>query len=455
MQAVGKRLAENLLLSAGALNALMLCMLLASVQMNLIDDYITEPGYGTLRWILFFCVVFPACALLRKRPVISCAAVLAAACGLPPAEAAAGRFYPVVFCGALAFWLCQGTVETVVLLRTRQTEITAFAVKEALDTMHTGLMFCEEDGWIILRNLRMQQLMVTLTGRIDRNGMSFFNLLKSGRCRPDCTQLKEGAQLLYRLPDQTVWLFSSAEIRRGRKKYLQLSASDVTERWNISEEIRSENAELRKRGDELMSRLSHLREICREEETQRARNRVHDLLGQKITVLLRSLRQGEEPDPEVLAAFADGLPGELRRTEQISTAAEELDVLTEMMAAIGVNVHLQGALPEDDGMARVCAEICTEAAVNAVRHGFAAEVLLECVRRGESQILTVSDNGEGCPTPLKEGGGLTAMRQKLVPFGGTLEIAPGPPFLLKVTIPVVGADDCGEEVLHDSAADCG
>lgn len=309
---------EYLAEAAGTADTVLLGLLLARVQCGAIDGFVAPSGMFAGRWALFACTL--AAALLAGRSagaqkrVSYLGTAAASALVLPPAEAAAGRYYPVLFCAAAAFWLVRSGTAVLKGHRELRRGISASSVKEAIDRLHTGLMFCEENGWIVLCNQQMKRLMAELGALPAGGGRDFYARLCEGRCAPGCRRVEGGAPV-YRLPDGTVWLFSSHEIQRGRRLYIQFSAADVSKSWYAGEALMRENAELKKSGGELSARLADLRRICREEETERARSRVHDYLGQRITMLLRALRAGGEPDEELLAAFSQGLPADLRELE--------------------------------------------------------------------------------------------------------------------------------------------
>jgi signal transduction histidine kinase len=69
----------------------------------------------------------------------------------------------------------------------------------------------------------------------------------------------------------------------------------------------------------------------------------------------------------------------------------------------------------------------SEAVANAARHGGASEVFVHCRREDDGTVtLTIRDNGRGAPADgIREGHGLTHVRQRLAHIGGELRIAAG------------------------------
>ena len=94
----------------------------------------------------------------------------------------------------------------------------------------------------------------------------------------------------------------------GRRVCVLLTADDVTARWDAVKHLARQNEALEQRGRELRHTIEHLQAICEAEEIARSKGRVHDLLGQRISLLLRALRDGQQPDEALLMDFAAGRP---------------------------------------------------------------------------------------------------------------------------------------------------
>ena len=96
----------------------------------------------------------------------------------------------------------------------------------------------------------------------------------------------------------------------------------------------------------------------------------------------------------------------------------------------GIRVHrrLQGSLPElSPEIELAIYRIAQEALTNAMRHSKATEVSVCLARAMGGLVLKVSDNGQGLPEHIIEGGGLTGMRERAMLIGAdlTIESAPG------------------------------
>ncbi len=66
--------------------------------------------------------------------------------------------------------------------------------------------------------------------------------------------------------------------------------------------------------------------------------------------------------------------------------------------------------------------IAQEALTNAMRHSNATEATVSLAREKGALVLTVTDNGQGLPERVTEGGGLTGMRERAMLIGAELMV---------------------------------
>ena len=355
---------------------------------------------------------------------------------LPLNEKIEGSAFPVMFMLTLGFWLVRCSHRFWMRIQEQKGSLSELSVKEAIDNMDTGLLFCQAqekmDGQIILQNRQMQKLMYTLTGEYQCNGKMFYDALVQGNVMKDCKKGELGDQLTYWLPDETAWDFELYMIKRRGGKFALLTASDTTQRWKAAHQLWQKNRELEQRHQELNTLLENLDNICKTEETIHAKSRVHDVLGQRISLLLRALREHRQPDEVLLRSFEQGLPKEL--TELGTDTGYSLDTLVEVFRGLGVSIHVEGSLPQKEDIARSFSEIAAEAVTNAVRHGYAAEVWITIKKAQKFWTMDITDSGIP-PEQISEGGGLTGMRRKVQLLGGTFSYEISPHFTIHLSVP--------------------
>ena len=184
---------------------------------------------------------------------------------------------------------------------------------------------------------------------------------------------------------------------------------------------------------------------AQEAERLRIARELHDELGQTLTaVALRAEHAADRAGPErnellVLAEIIQRSLDDVRRIsrELRPEALDELGLVNALIALCsrvteqsGIRVHrrLEGSLPElSPEIELAIYRIAQEALTNAMRHSKATEVSVCLARAMGGLVLKVSDNGQGLPEHIIEGGGLTGMRERAMLIGAdlTIESAPG------------------------------
>lgn len=428
---------ENMLQIMVLCQLLILVYLIGQVQQGSSEGYLTISGQCASRYVI--CVLLAVIAVMVSRKVrlwYPLLVIPAAALTLPVMEEIAGSVFPVLYGVSLLFF-CGRSIHVIMMCKGAIAEVlSAYSVKAAIDELPAGILFCNPNGYIILINTKMQQLMTALTNSVLRNGNTFYNkyLLGDG-CLESCEKINIGQDIIYRIPDQTVWFFTRREIVSGKNNYIQLAAVDITEQWNMTVHLQEQKADLEKRSNELKQNIADMYRLYHEEETMRMKGRFHDILGQRIALLLQHLRENKEPDEKQLAVFTDAISNILHEEEFQDGAQQKIDTLRQVMKGIGVALHLTGAMPEEEEMALLYVDIIMEAVTNAVRHGFATAVYVQVEKNSKGTVLQITDNGIPPLKKIIEGGGLTGIRQRLHKYRGALEILTFPQFQLSIFVP--------------------
>ncbi|MDO5695821.1 MAG: hypothetical protein Q4P30_03575 [Eubacteriales bacterium] len=414
---------------------LMMVYLVAQVGLGFDAGYIVASGRQTLRYILFFVLSFFAVIyFMEQRQVLSPLAFTATFFTLPLMEVLAGERYTFYFTAAVIAFIVQSTLTIAECRRLMRYHFSARSVKHAIDTLPAGIMFCRKDGSIRLVNLKMQELMQQTTDMVHRNGEVFYReYLTAENVRPDVHRIYMD-DIVYELPDKSIWLFKRSDTVIERIAYMELTAVDITAEWRATLRVYHQNKQLKKRSDKLKEMTDRLYRIYRQEEVVAMKNRFHNILGQKIALLMHNLRERTAPDDELLHSFVEELRIILREVRVREREGDKLDTLVNMMAGIGVSVRVSGPLPQSKGLADLFSEIALEATTNAVRHGLATEVNINFSRTDDGWCIHISDNGRSVSEEIVEGGGFTSIRKSLAAYGGRLEIRNQPKFEIFIAL---------------------
>ena len=305
----------------------------------------------------------------------------------------------------------------------------------AIDTLHTGVLFCENDGYTLLSNYQMQKLMIAITGRIFRNAIQFYEMLVSDQYESRYKKAELDGQMIYLLPDGTAWMFTKTDIPFRMKNYVHISVADVSGHWNLTTRLQQQNQKLRRKKDELTKTIANLHIFSKEREIENARMRAHDILGQRLTVLLRTIQDENNIDYDLLTSLSKGLLDELKAEKSETRPYDELESIQQIFAAIGVDINVEGQLPDNVEHAGLFVDIIREGSTNAARHGFASKINVVTEATEDAYNLTITNNGHTTTVPITPGGGIGVMRKKVNAQGGNLDIRQHPLFTVSVVLP--------------------
>lgn len=230
-----------------------------------------------------------------------------------------------------------------------------------------------------------------------------------------------------------------------------LFALITTQRFRREQQLREEAASLNR---ELLATRELLASHSRQEERLRIARDLHDSLGHHMTALILQLevathRPAAEGGPPVRKALDTakqllhelrGAVAELRHDDRIDLRAA-VDQLTRNMPGLNVACHYPDVMPVYDmATADALLRCIQEGLTNAARHSHADRVDVTLHHEDGEIRLHIADNGRGSATPVKEGNGLTGMRERVAGLDGALHWEQSPRgFRLDINLPLRGA----------------
>jgi signal transduction histidine kinase len=307
---------------------------------------------------------------------------------------------------------------------------------EAMENLPMGLSFTTKEGFPLLTNRRMYLLVKAITGEFYLNGKEFWGSVSNNNTvvRP-----------LVSLDNGRKWQFSKKELRHKGYSYIQITAIDVTQLYQLTKELDERNNALDIQYERLERLSEEIEEIKREEQVLASKIRIHDSLGQNIllgNLLLEKAKKKDiiREDLDLIIQNWVSLSRQLSGEGELQS--EEKDVylvqLGEMAKALGVRVEILGDFPADGIEAHLIFAALREALSNAVRHGQADLVTVNLSKGDDEVTVIITDNGKGHQGKIDEKGGLKNLRKKIELAGGEIDIEAGERFRIRINVPVSG-----------------
>ena len=317
------------------------------------------------------------------------------------------------------------------------------AMAEAVRLLPEGVLcIADDDGRVLFANDAMRSCLAGLGLPADLADLSgvWDALEKRARGREgDGAVAGEGLRLEVAPGNSRLFVRSESELRGRPCSWLV--AFDITEEERAAAQVAEVSRSLELAGDELRRALRDVDRVARNEALIAMRARVHDVIGQRLSILHRYVEDGAPASSfGQVAALVEGVSAELRAKVD-PDAATELAAVADAFGLVGVEVRLEGVLPADQEVALLFVRVVRECATNAVRHGRARAVDV-CMGKGVAEdgarcaTLLVTNDGAACAGVLRPGGGLTGMRTAAEAVGASFDVCAGPPFAVRVCAPL-------------------
>ena len=227
--------------------------------------------------------------------------------------------------------------------------------------------------------------------------------------------------------ENKAWLFCESKDKN------ELTAFNIDEEYNLQKELEKQNEKINKNNEELLWTIQNIETIEKEEKSLKIKNKFHDVLGQNLAILKMYLNQNVDDENKFneIKFMIKKMFTELEDSDDPNT---NLNNLVKVNKNLGIQINLQGKLPEDKQKAKVIFEIIREAVTNAIRHANSTEINIKIEDKLSGLSMLVTNNGNKPKEIIVENEGIKGMRRKLKKINGNLFIKTIPEFSIKVNI---------------------
>jgi len=373
---------------------------------NIVDqyaDFMWTAAAASALWTADF--------LRNKSPkCITLALVMIAV--IPPLADVNASYYCIAFVSVNLSMAVLFTVAAVNEIKYYRGNINRLSIKEGIDMMADGLAFDDSNGNRILINNSMNELLRRMKEQ-------------------EHEKIKTDKGFIVRFPEDT-WEFSQEDLNIDGKNYVQYMASEITEEDSLNRDIERYNEYLDEMNGQLQWMVDNVEKIREEEEIIAMKSRVHDVLGQRLSIVHQVIENSDTDfiGAEDLKPMLIGLADDIRENRKIDQDAHLKEII-EAFSFSGMQIIMYGSLLGNGTVDEVIVRMIREAATNALRHAGARKLFVFIDSWGSSATVKVSNDGISPVNDVTEGNGLKGIRRRVKEAGGTFEVISCPVFMLK------------------------
>lgn len=331
------------------------------------------------------------------------------------------------------------------LVRRMRNTIGPHSVRQAIDTLPSGICFFNPDGTVKLCNLQMYRLFRTLTQSDLQSLDELCAAVHAPRADSGVVPLRTAKQTLL-FPDGTVWQYTQTAVTTKKGEvYTEALFSDVTAWYEKHQELKRRNMALKDVYSDIKRLSDTVLEMTKESEILSAKTNLHDQMGAGITAIRQSLRRNQTSaeNAEAIALLRKAVRI-LRNDNESPIGRTDAQELIHNAQAIGIRVDMTGELPPSEQLHRLFLLTVKECCTNAARHADAQSLTVRMTQTDTQYALHIENDGKPPEGEVVPKGGLSNLMHAFTALGGTLTIRSAPTFALNATVPAAAVQ---EEVL--------
>ncbi|MGN0275796.1 MAG: hypothetical protein ACI4CZ_01230 [Hominisplanchenecus sp.] len=309
------------------------------------------------------------------------------------------------------------------------------AIKESLDTLPDAVCYFLENGQPLLVNKQMNRLCGVLLDSEILNVNHFLEKLWEKRVKKGNEIIRTEPTVIVRTVDGEVWDFHQTVLRAQPSGFIELAAYNVTEPYQLSQELKAKNESLSRINERLRAYSLEVDHITREQEILNAKIQVHNNIGRALLAFRAYLEQPSEKRDRknLLLLWRNTMI--LQHEADAERRSSDWELLQKAAGAIDVKMILQGELTEEKRNRKILITAMHECLTNTRKHADGSELYVtvtECEGRIAAEL---KNDGKVPEREIEETGGLKNLRRMVEEAGGRMTIESRPRFLLHLDLP--------------------
>ena len=321
------------------------------------------------------------------------------------------------------------------VLRFEKTSISTMSVKEALDSLPTGILCYAPEARVLLTNRTMQDFCRKAIGTELTDGVGFVQALHKGALLPEHKKENIGGESVFRLADGSAWKLSEGEVLYEGHTVQTAFLSEITDVFRKTEELKRLEQKVEKLGSELQKVNREIVSLTSEREMLYAKVKIHDEFGSNLLSIRRFLTYGGTKQEK--AELAETLRKNIAflKNDTAPRVQDEYELLFSMASRLGLEMVVTGNLPQTERNKAIMATAIHECMTNTLRHAHGDRLCIEITEEAESITAVFTNNGSAPEGEIREKGGLASLRELTVQAGGAMAVSILPVFSVTINLP--------------------
>lgn len=339
---------------------------------------------------------------------------------------------PLLYCIAMAYLEARLLYN---IHRHKYERITGMSIKEAMDGFPDGVLCYAPKGRVMLVNQAMKEFCRQMTGDELVNGDLFTQQMLSGQIRPGCRIVTVGDENVFVLPDETVWKINLQDIPFEDSEVRMLTASEITEEYRKTEELRTMQKGLAALGERLAKVNREIVDLTAEREMLNAKIRIHDEMGKNLLIVKHFILNGgtESEKAAMIGSLYQNVSFLMK--DLPAAARDECELMIDTASRLGVTVFVTGTIPDCEPQRHILATAIHECFTNTLRHAHGNELYMNIEDDEDRLRVVLTNNGNKPAGEIEERGGLVLLRDLTEREGGRMTILNDPSYAVVLELP--------------------
>lgn len=326
--------------------------------------------------------------------------------------------------------------------------ITRISIKEALDSLPVGGISFNDQGRAVFVNRAMEEaardmgLDLGKGGEVLRQEIRCRSVVhedyfdKNAKIQRDSMGEEINKENYLVRTQGKAWEMTYSKIMIKGKPLIHISALEVTKEDKLNQVLTNQSEELKEMNEEIRQIEQTLEETQREQTVLELKNRIHDIMGQRLSVIHQILEENKHVNLS-MREFKELLHNMLKdlRDKGMENPEKVFQNIVSTCKLIRVDLSKEGAFVGTSDQQRVMLKVIREAVTNAIRHGKAKHIRVRIYETKAHLVTEVKNDGILPHEHLVEGDGISGMRRRAEEENGALAITKRPEFKVELVLP--------------------